>query len=129
MYPPYQDPNQPNPQQYQQPTQPYIVPGAPGPMFIDPPTAPMAIASFVLGIAGLVILPIIGPLLAIIFGHMARNEIKVKAGQFKGDGFALAGLIMGYIGIALAVLLIIFIIVIVIVAVNSPHTLQPSQYP
>ncbi len=99
---PYGDPNL-------QPPPPFTDPRAPGPMFIEPPTSAMAIASFVLGIAGFFLIPVIGSILAVIFGHMARNEIKMQNGQVKGDGFALAGIIMGYAGIGMLVVFLIFL--------------------
>lgn len=60
----------------------------------QPPTNGLAIASLVLGITGWIVI-LVGPLLAIIFGHIARSQIK-HTGQ-KGSGLALAGLILGYI--------------------------------
>lgn len=38
---------------------------------------------------------------AIILGHMSRAQIKKSMGRLKGDGMALAGLIMGYISVAI----------------------------
>ena len=66
----------------------------------------LAIASFVLS---LVWIWGIGAILAVIFGHRARGQIR-RSGQ-GGGGFALAGLIIGYIGIALMVIVTIAIIV------------------
>ena len=60
-------------------------------------TNALAISSLVCGIIGWII-PILFALLAIIFGHVARSQIK-RSGQ-GGAGIALTGLIMGYIQIA-----------------------------
>ena len=57
-------------------------------------TNALAISSLVCGIIGWII-PILFALLAIIFGHVARSQIK-RSGQ-SGAGLALAGLILGYI--------------------------------
>ena len=57
-------------------------------------TNALAISSLVCGIIGWII-PILFALLAIIFGHVARSQIK-RSGQ-GGAGLALAGLILGYI--------------------------------
>lgn len=57
-------------------------------------TSGKAIASLVLSLLGL-------SLLGVIFGHLARGEIKRSQGQIDGDGMALAGLIIGWIGFAL----------------------------
>jgi len=59
-----------------------------------------AIVSVVLGVlwfAG------IGSLLALVFGYRARREIKNSAGSQKGSGLATAGIILGWIGIAILV--------------------------
>lgn len=55
------------------------------------PTNTMAILSLVMSLIGL------SPL-GVIFGHMARAQIK-RTGE-QGDGLALAGMIIGYIGTA-----------------------------
>ncbi|WP_262927891.1 DUF4190 domain-containing protein [Microbacterium sp. NIBRBAC000506063] len=48
------------------------------------------------------IIPFIGSIVAIITGHMSLGKLKTSGEQ--GRGMALAGLIMGYVGIAFAVL-------------------------
>jgi hypothetical protein len=50
---------------------------------------------------------------AIILGHMARRQIR-KSGE-QGDGMALAGLILGYVG---GVWLIVLIVIMVIVWIH-----------
>jgi hypothetical protein len=72
------------------------------------PTSGMAIASLVLGIGGVTILPLLGSILAIILGYMARNEIRRRPGELSGDGLALAGIVLGWISVGLAVLGLIF---------------------
>jgi predicted acyltransferase len=64
----------------------------------------MALASLVMGIAGLTLFPLIGSILAVIFGYMARREIRQQPDQVSGSGLAMAGLVMGWIGLALALL-------------------------
>ena len=61
-------------------------------------TSGKAVASFVLSILWLFW---IGSIIAIIFGHIARAEIKNSGGRLKGAGLALAGLIIGYFMLAL----------------------------
>jgi type IV pilus assembly protein PilA len=64
-------------------------------------TSGKALASLISGIIGLVTLILFIPgLLAIIFGHIARGEIRRSRGQLKGEGMALSGLIMGYVTVA-----------------------------
>ena len=70
----------------------------------EPATSGKAIASLVLGLP-FVFFPT--AVLAIVFGHWSRSEIRESAGRLKGAGMALAGLILGYIGVALVPMLII----------------------
>lgn len=55
----------------------------------------LAIASMVLGILWLYW---VGSILAVIFGHIALSQL--KRSQQGGRGMAIAGLVLGYIGIA-----------------------------
>jgi len=64
----------------------------------------MAIASLICGILGWTLLPLIGSVLAIVLGHMAKSEIRSSRNAISGDGLATVGLVMGYITIGLAVL-------------------------
>jgi hypothetical protein len=67
-------------------------------------TSGLAIASLVTGIGGLTIIPLLGSILAIILGYMARNDIRQRSGQVTGEGLAMAGIVLGWIGIGLTVL-------------------------
>jgi hypothetical protein len=69
-------------------------------------TAGLAVASLVLGILGLVAIGPLGAIPAVICGHIARSRISASQGALEGEGMALAGLIMGYVNIALMVVLI-----------------------
>ncbi len=64
-----------------------------------PRTSGKAIASILLGAAGFLVLVTSIP--AIIFGHIARSEIRRPGSSLSGGGLALAGLIMGYSLVAL----------------------------
>jgi len=69
------------------------------------PTAPnnsMAVVAMVAGICGFTVVPFIGSIVAVITGHMARKQIRQT--DEGGDGMAVAGLVMGWIVIALTVL-------------------------
>jgi hypothetical protein len=81
-------------------------PGAPPNQAVVPAygarTNSLAVASLVAGIAAWVICPVIGAILAIIFGFMARNQIKTTGEA--GGGMALAGIILGFAHIAVGVL-------------------------
>lgn len=56
----------------------------------------LAIVSLVAAIAGWSFLPVIGGVIAIITGHLAKNEIRESEGRLRGDGLATAGLVIGY---------------------------------
>jgi hypothetical protein len=67
-------------------------------------TSGFAIASMVLGIVWIYW---IGSILAIIFGVVAKNQIRDGNGSVTGDGMATAGIVLGIIGLAIAAILII----------------------
>ncbi len=73
----------------------------------SPRTAPnssMAILSLIAGILGLTMFPVLGSIAALITGQMAKREINESGGTLGGEGLAQAGIIMGWIGVALTVL-------------------------
>ncbi|OBJ40718.1 hypothetical protein A5630_24300 [Mycolicibacterium mucogenicum] len=70
-----------------------------------PKTNGLAIASLVCSLLGLVTCAGTS-ILGVIFGHLAKSQIK-QSGE-EGEGMALAGLIVGYIGLALFALIAIF---------------------
>ena len=61
----------------------------------------MAIVSLVAGILGLTILPLIGGVVALYTGYSARREIEASYGELGGEGYATAGIVMGWISLAL----------------------------
>ncbi len=67
-----------------------------------PRTSGAAIASLVLGILGLCAIPLITSLAAILLGRRAQREIAESPG-LSGEGLAKAGVILGWIGVALMV--------------------------
>ena len=73
-------------------------------------TSTMAVVSLVSGIAAWCMLPVIGSIVAIVCGHLARGEIRRSQGQLDGDGLAVAGLVLGYVQIVMGVLLVLFAI-------------------
>ena len=74
----------------------------------SPNTSGLAIASLVLGILGITcILPIIGPILALVFGIIALSQINKSSGAVTGHGKAVAGLVLGCIGVLLVPVIIL----------------------
>lgn len=65
-----------------------------------PPTNTLAIVSLVAGVLSWVFFPVIGAIVGVVTGHMARSEIKASLGAQSGDGLAIAGLILSYINLA-----------------------------
>ena len=120
--PPY-PPQQPYQNQtYQQPSyqQPYGQPSAnyyQGPM--APATSGYAIASLICSLLGYIGVFGFGPLLGIIFGHLALREIDRSNGALQGRGIAQAGLILGYIALGLVVLLVAIFAIIFIVGAGA----------
>jgi hypothetical protein len=86
-------------------------------------TAPGAVGSLVLGILGLVLCGIFTAIPAVIMGNKARRLIDSSRGQYEGRGMATAGLVMGWIGIALS---IVGIIVLIILVAADPDTFDTS---
>lgn len=82
-------------------------PPPPGLVYAPPArqkTNVMAVLSLVTALVGV-------PILSIVFGHIARSQIRAANGAESGDGLALAGLIIGYLGFAVvAVILMGFIV-------------------
>jgi hypothetical protein len=67
------------------------------------PTSSLAIASLLFGILGLTLFPIIGGIIALITGYMARNQIRDSGGTLGGQGLATAGIVLGWICMGLLV--------------------------
>jgi hypothetical protein len=81
---------------------------------VRPQTSGLAIASLVLGVIGLVGLPLIPPILAVVFGHVALGQIRASNGRTTGRELAIVGLVLGYVGIAIALAITIAIALVVI---------------
>ncbi|MBO0713163.1 MAG: DUF1707 and DUF4190 domain-containing protein [Acidimicrobiales bacterium] len=83
-------------------------PPRPVPATVRRPTNAMAIGSLVCGIAqfftmGLTMIP------AIVLGHTARRQMR-RSGE-SGDALALAGLVLGWLGVAIAALAVLGLLV------------------
>ena len=75
----------------------------------------MAIAALVSSLLGWVCA--IGPILGVIFGFVALSQIK-KTGQ-SGRGMALAGIIIGFVVIAI---MVVYLVLVVVFAATHPDT-------
>ena len=93
--------------------------GAGGPMPMAPaPNDTKALLSLICGIVGVVFLPLIASIPAIVLGHISLSEIKRSAGRLGGQGLAIAGLVLGYLGVALLP------IILIIAAIAIPNLLR-----
>jgi hypothetical protein len=72
----------------------------------------LAIASMVLGIVWIYWL---GSILALIFGYVAKGQIDRSEGRQGGRGMAIAGIVLGWVGVGMIVLGVIAYIV------SKPH--------
>ena len=82
----------------QPPPAPLAPPFAPyPPAVVYPTTNGLAVASLV---AGFLWLGWFGSILAVIFGHLSLSQIKNSGGRETGTGLAVAGLVLGYMGVA-----------------------------
>jgi hypothetical protein len=68
----------------------------------------LAIAAMVLGIVWIYW---IGSILALIFGYIAKGQINRSDGRQGGKGMAIAGIVLGWVGIGFLVLMIVVIAV------------------
>lgn len=69
-------------------------------------TSTLAVISLIFGILGWLPVPVIGSVVAIVTGHLARGEIRRDPQGLDGDGMAVAGLVLGYTALAVGVLAI-----------------------
>lgn len=118
------DPNQPPvtpppaPQYGQAPAYGAPVYGAPAPQSYGAPAAGPDKYN-VLAIVSLVTAVLFLQLVAIITGHIALSQIK-KTGE-KGRGLAIAGLIVGYAGIAIGIIVAAISIPLYLELINDPR--------
>lgn len=74
-------------------------------------TNTLAIVSLIFGILGWTMLPLLGGIVAIVTGHLARGEIRREPERLQGDGLAVGGLILGYAALALGILAVLIFVV------------------
>jgi hypothetical protein len=91
----------------------------------EPPSAPAAPETSGKAIASLIsgILFFIFPaaLAAIVLGHISLSEIRKSAGRLRGEGMAITGLVLGYLGV------LIIPMMLMIAAIAIPHLLRARQ--
>lgn len=85
----------------------------PTPLQNPRPSSTSAVVSLGFGLLAWLLLPIIGAIVAVVAGHIARSEIRAAQGRLDGDGLAIAGLVLGYLqlvfaGLVLAAIFLFF---------------------
>ena len=81
---------------------------------VPPQTTGNAIASLVLGIVAVVAVPLIG-VLALVFGYRARDELR-RDPTLGGEPLATAGIVLGWVGVALSIVGLIILVLVLGVA-------------
>lgn len=79
--------------------------GAPTGQYQGRKTNGLAVTSMILGILWLCWL---GSILAVLFGHIGLSQIKKSQGTQQGRGFAITGLVLGYLGVVTLILALLF---------------------
>jgi hypothetical protein len=73
---------------------------------VPPRTSRKAVISLILGLLS-PLLCIVGGVMAILWGVLALGEIRRSGNQFRGKGFALAGIVLGAAGILTSIVALI----------------------
>ena len=99
--------------------QPTGFPPPPGAYQPPPPGLPIArpkpndgsaIASLIMGIAAFLVCPLLLGVLAVVFGYIGKRNIEDSGGMLGGEAFAVAGIILGWINIAIFAIIAIIVL-------------------
>lgn len=101
-------------------------PPPPPPTRNKPKTSGFAVASLVMGILGFTCLFLVGSVLAIIFGFIARSDIRQSKGAKSGSGLANVGIVLGIVMLALAALFVAVVIPVSYTAVGPTRTMTKA---
>jgi hypothetical protein len=53
----------------------------------------------------------VGSILALVFGYIAKSQINDSGGRQGGRGMAIAGIVLGWIGVGILILVIVLVII------------------
>ena len=79
----------------------------PAPQSKNNPTS--GVVALVMGILGLTALPLIGSILALVFGAQSRNDV-ARNPQYYSDDLGRIGRILGWVGLGLAAAGLLFVL-------------------
>ena len=82
-----------------------------------------AVASLIFGILGFTCCPLLGSILAIIFGAVAKSDIKRSQGTRTGSGMATAGIVMGAVVLGVIIIVAAVFIPLTLVQLGPTHTI------
>lgn len=108
--------------------------GTPQQPYYPPPvaaTSTTATLSLIASILGITLLPTIGSIIGLILGYSAKGEIDRSMGRIGGRGLATWGIILGWLGIAFAVIGICLAVLFFTGALTMPFVcagLEGMQY-
>ncbi|MEX0654052.1 MAG: DUF4190 domain-containing protein [Phycisphaeraceae bacterium] len=91
-------------------------------------TSGKAIASLVCSLAGFMVCFFIGQIIGIVLGHQALNEIRASQGRLSGEGLAKAGIILGWVFLAIDVLMVLGVGMMFLLFMVSSPTSAPVPY-
>src|SRR5437899_7178751 len=80
-----------------------------------------AVGSLILGILAIFPMGIFAGIPAVILGHVSKSSIAKSMGRLKGAGMATAGLVMGYLSVAMIP------VVLIIAAIAIPNLLRAKM--
>jgi len=94
------------------PQGPYQAPPPGIPISRPKPNDGSAVASLIMGIAAFLVCPLVLGVLAVVFGYIGKRNIEESAGTLGGESFAVAGIILGWINLAIVAIVAITIIIV-----------------
>jgi hypothetical protein len=85
-------------------------PSAPPPAAPHPNDRPTSgVVALVMGLLGLTVLPLVGSILALVFGYQSRREVAAEPARYVDD-LGRVGRVLGWVGIGLAALMLLAVV-------------------
>jgi len=84
-------------------------------------TNTLALVSLISGIVSWFAMPLIGGVVAVVTGHLAKREIR-RTGE-QGETFATVGLVLGYLHLAVVLLIVALVVLVLVGAFAAVRTM------